>query len=216
MFNFCYLHALQNIFAELMRFESRSFYKVSTLLGFHFGIHKNDLFVSNKLSKYSIVRCLFHENNLGMCLHNVYDTWTLQDWWNSTGAKSFHRTWNVLVYDWTQNYVYKDIRKCLFGWRFGAKVVVMFLSAALHEFVIITIVKSFVPIFFLLFFITVFLLDIPEPPKQLIWNMVILYLWGLSCSVFAFLYTMEYYAVNADGEIATGINHLTPKCFSCM
>lgn len=123
----------------------------------------------------------------------------------------------MLVYDWVQSYIYKDVKDYfLRGWKFGAQVVVLFFSSALHELVLICATKSFTPVFFTLFFTTAFLLDLKEP-KHFIGHLVFLYVFGLACGMFCCLYTMEFFAAfNITlGKLST-FNYIIPRCLSCL
>lgn len=102
------------------------------------------------------------------------------------------------------------------GWKFGAQVVVLFLSSALHELVLICVTKSFTPVFFTLFFTTVFLLDVREP-KHFAGHVIFLYVFGLACGVFCCVYTMEFYATfNVNTHKLSSVNYIIPRCLSCL
>ncbi|CAG0918172.1 unnamed protein product, partial [Notodromas monacha] len=63
------------------------------------------------------------------------------DWWNSTSYTRYYRKWNIVVHDWLYEYIYRDVYALRLnpfnlGRRFVPTVVVFFVSALFHEYIL--------------------------------------------------------------------------------
>lgn len=127
---------------------------------------------------------------------NTYYPILFQDWWTSTTYSRFHRTWNVLVYDFMYTYIYKDVYEHIIpNNKFAAKATVFLTSAIFHEVIVICAFKLFAPIMFVMFFGVSFLLfsRIDKDSSNLKMHLIQLFRHYLGvCIVFCF-YAMEFH-----------------------
>lgn len=68
------------------------------------------------------------------------------DWWNSTTYADYYRSWNLVVHDWLFNYVYRDAYKAFNYNKKRAMLVVFFLSALVHEYILALSYRFFFPV----------------------------------------------------------------------
>mmetsp|Transcript_17866 Transcript_17866/g.17593 ORF Transcript_17866/g.17593 Transcript_17866/m.17593 type:complete len:251 (+) Transcript_17866:716-1468(+) len=61
------------------------------------------------------------------------------DWWNVSNYGAYYRKWNIIVHEWLYYYVYNDSVRLSKGKMssFGAKFWVFFISAVIHEVIIV-------------------------------------------------------------------------------
>lgn len=60
-----------------------------------------------------------------------------RDWWNAASFGEYYRNWNVVVYDYLYEYVYRDVYiRCGKGGRVLASCAVFALSGLVHEYII--------------------------------------------------------------------------------
>ena len=75
------------------------------------------------------------------------------DWWNVSNYGAYYRKWNIIVHEWLHCYVYNDTVRFSLGkiGSGGAKFMVFFISAVVHEIIISCVVKFFFPILLFMF-----------------------------------------------------------------
>ncbi|PSN34160.1 Sterol O-acyltransferase 1 [Blattella germanica] len=77
-----------------------------------------------------------------------------KDWWTASSHASYYRLWNIVVHDWLYTYIYKDICENI-GLKPGKKwlgmLVVFFVSAVFHEYIVAFTFRFFYPMLFLAF-----------------------------------------------------------------
>nr|CAD7203961.1 unnamed protein product [Timema douglasi] len=75
-----------------------------------------------------------------------------KDWWNATSYAAYYRTWNVVVHDWLYTYVYKDFCEVFQPkTHFVPTMLVFFVSAVVHEFILAFTFRFFYPMLLLAF-----------------------------------------------------------------
>ncbi|EEC09383.1 sterol O-acyltransferase, putative [Ixodes scapularis] len=73
------------------------------------------------------------------------------DWWNSTTYGDFYRSWNLVVHDWLFNYVYRDAYRAFNRNKKYSMLVVFFLSAVVHEYILAVTYRFFFPVILVVF-----------------------------------------------------------------
>lgn len=75
------------------------------------------------------------------------------DWWNVSNYGAYYRKWNIIVHEWLYYYVYNDSVRFTLGKisSSGSKFLVFFISAIVHELIVISALKFFFPILLILF-----------------------------------------------------------------
>lgn len=139
-----------------------------------------------------------------------------KDWWNSTTFSNWYRTWNVVVHDWLYIYLYRDLQ------RFGpqrprqmATAVVFWVSAFVHEYVLILVLRFVYPVLFVFFAFAgypfIYLKGSGRGWNVFIW--VLLFTgWGeMMC-----LYSMEWYArKNCQPVFGSWVDFFVPHSWFC-
>eukprot|EP00736_Rhodelphis_marinus_P006065 Rmarinus@m.21138 len=79
-----------------------------------------------------------------------------EDWWNSSGFSEYYRKWNLIVHEWLWQYVYQAARFTPAGDRrtlstTSLKMIVFFVSALVHEYIIAVVLQCVYPILAVLF-----------------------------------------------------------------
>ncbi|KAG8452695.1 hypothetical protein GDO86_004471 [Hymenochirus boettgeri] len=120
-----------------------------------------------------------------------------KDWWNSTSFSNYYRTWNVVVHDWLYHYLYQDLLwLCRQRFRTGVMLTVFFVSASVHEYVLILSLGYFYPVMFCLFAIFGVLFNIMINDKRTspIWNVMVWTFLFIGQGIQLCLYFQEWYA----------------------
>jgi sterol O-acyltransferase len=76
------------------------------------------------------------------------------DWWNSVEFGTYYRKWNIIVHDWLYYYIYLDFSRFIMsGKKSGkyAKILTFFISAIMHELILIEASGFFYPVLFVMF-----------------------------------------------------------------
>ncbi|TPP60803.1 Sterol O-acyltransferase [Fasciola gigantica] len=139
-----------------------------------------------------------------------------KDWWNSTAFSTWYRTWNVVVHDWLYIYLYRDVQRFApHRSRQVATAVVFCLSALVHEYVLILVLRFAYPVLFVFFacagYPFIYLKGSGRGWNVLIW--VLLFIgWGqMMC-----LYSMEWYArKNCQPVFGTWVDFFVPHSWFC-
>lgn len=108
------------------------------------------------------------------------------------------------------NYVFIDLRKVIKS-PLVARLIVFFISSVLHELVLSFMVRSFLPVFGIMFFVSGFLF---YDTNDKYGHYMVLYTIQMSMGVCVFLYTLEYYAI-AYCPKSTSEFRLLPTIFRC-
>lgn len=130
----------------------------------------------------------------------------LQDWWCSTSLSQYLKTWNILVYSWLFTYIYKDIYENVWRNKTVAKVMVVLLSAVMHEIMLACSMRMFFPFLFFVFFTSGMLttwLQVEEGDVSHIVSMF-LFFWGsgLILSAYAIEYCARYYLPASGNDVS--------------
>lgn len=76
----------------------------------------------------------------------------MQDWWNSTSYRMYHRTWNLVVQDWLYTYIYKDMYEIVVPRNKSLATLTVFLvSAICHEYLFTFGFRFFYPVMLVVF-----------------------------------------------------------------
>lgn len=104
---------------------------------------------------------------------------------------NYHRLWNIIVQDWLYFYVYKDFYDYLVPKsRMTARIMVILISSAFHEYVLIVCLGLFFPFNFFSFFCsTMVMMHLTTKPG----NLYYLFNTGHGFSAQIVMYTIAYY-----------------------
>jgi sterol O-acyltransferase len=160
----------------------------------------------------------FHHNipNLVAELTTFGDRFFYDDWWTCTDYYGWFQKWNTSVKDWLNCYIFKDCRDYIFiGNLVMAKFTVFVFSGVLHEWIMSSLFRTFVPICFLKLIFVAFPVCLLSLPKTAVLNVMFLFSVSFGVSVFCTTYSSEYFAnINAPLENYTFTNYLIPRFFS--
>ncbi|XP_030751346.1 sterol O-acyltransferase 1 isoform X2 [Sitophilus oryzae] len=141
-----------------------------------------------------------------------------KDWWTSTNYSVYFRTWNIVVSDWLYTYIYKDCYEILMpGNKTFAKVLVFFISAVVHEWVLTYMFGFFFPALFLVFLFTGSCLTFLRTPNHSFVNIMFWYIMALGSGWLVSLYSMEFYVRQnvPTAENSTLKDFIVPRLFTC-
>nr|CAH8873556.1 unnamed protein product [Trichobilharzia regenti] len=139
-----------------------------------------------------------------------------KDWWNATTFSVWYRTWNVIVHDWLYTYVYRDIQ-ILLGNRSRtlAATIVFWLSAAVHEYILMVSLRYCLPVLFLFFVVGGYVLFFVQGSGRS-WNVAIWISLFTGWGQMICLYSMEWYArKNCPPVLDTWLNFFMPHIIFC-
>ncbi|KAL3268271.1 hypothetical protein HHI36_007395 [Cryptolaemus montrouzieri] len=118
-----------------------------------------------------------------------------KDWWTSTDFTTWYRTWNVVVHDWLYTYIYKDCYEILFPKNKNiAKVTTFFISAIVHEWILMHMFGFLFPVLFFLFFILSIQFTHLRAPKNSILNILFWMSLSFGPGIMISGYTLEFFA----------------------
>ncbi|CAH8638194.1 unnamed protein product [Heterobilharzia americana] len=139
-----------------------------------------------------------------------------KDWWNATTFSVWYRTWNVIVHDWLYTYVYRDIQILLGNQsRTLAATVVFWLSAAVHEYILMICLRYCLPVLFLFFVVGGYVLFFIQGSGRS-WNVAIWIALFVGWGQMICLYSMEWYArKNCPPVLDNWLNFFTPHIIFC-
>nr|CAD7413302.1 unnamed protein product [Timema poppensis] len=156
------------------------------------------------------------------------------DWWNATSYAAYYRTWNVVVHDWLYTYVYKDFCEVFQPkTHFVPTMLVFFVSAVVHEFILAFTFRFFYPMLLLAF--GGFGASLVFLPRDVAGSGNII-MWLLLCignGILTSAYSMEWYArtncqqtlhgvvrqnqlPTDSGKILMSQSHLSPLLLLCI
>lgn len=142
-----------------------------------------------------------------------------RDWWTAKNYDTYYRNWNIIVHDWLHEYVYKDFYNYIFkGSKLASSLMVFFISALFHEYMIGFALQVRFPVMFA-FFETfgVSMIFVTRRLSKDVGNTAVW--WSLifgNCWMIC-LYSMEYFASkNCPKEsYDSWRNLLVPHLWSC-
>ncbi|XP_057293028.1 sterol O-acyltransferase 1-like [Hydractinia symbiolongicarpus] len=141
-----------------------------------------------------------------------------RDWWNSNSFSSYYRMWNVVVHDWLYAYIYKDFNY-LFGRRGRgfAAILVFFISACFHEYILAVAFRFFYPALLFMFGGVGLVFFFVRPKKgsnNPLWN---IYLWvslTMGSGILMTMYSVEWYASqNCTRDFNSWLDFIIPYSF---
>ncbi|KAJ8945793.1 hypothetical protein NQ318_003059 [Aromia moschata] len=133
-------------------------------------------------------------------------------WWTCTSHRDYFRIWNIIVYDWSYHYIYKDICYVVKN-KNAAMLLILTLSATAHEWILLHMFGFFVPALFVAFFFGSICIAFLELPKKNIVNVLFWYELILGCGCLVSVYALEYFARrNTPPE---GLDYLLPRFATC-
>ncbi|KAM4700879.1 sterol O-acyltransferase 2 [Discoglossus pictus] len=142
-----------------------------------------------------------------------------KDWWNSTSFSKYYRTWNVVVHDWLYRYIYQDLLwLCKQRFRAGVTLAVFFISASVHEYVLIVALGFFYPVLFCQFAILGVLFNFIMNDKRTnpMWNVMFWTFLSIGQGIQLCLYLHEWYAqIHCPLTENTFWGMVTPRSWSC-
>ncbi|CAH8572355.1 unnamed protein product [Schistosoma turkestanicum] len=139
-----------------------------------------------------------------------------KDWWNATTFSVWYRTWNVIVHDWLYTYIYRDIQ-FLIGKhsRTLAATAVFWLSAGVHEYILMMSLRYCLPVLFLFFSVGGYVLFFVQGSGRG-WNVAIWILLFVGWGQMICLYSMEWYARKNCPPVLNGyLNFFMPHIILC-
>uniref|UniRef100_A0A183BF36 MBOAT_2 domain-containing protein n=1 Tax=Echinostoma caproni TaxID=27848 RepID=A0A183BF36_9TREM len=139
-----------------------------------------------------------------------------KDWWNSTTFSTWYRTWNVVVHDWLYIYLYRDLQRFApHRSRQLAAAVVFWLSAAVHEYVLILVLRFVYPVLFVFFAFAGYPFIYVKGSCRG-WNVFIWVLLFIGWGQMMCLYSMEWYArKNCQPVFGSWIDVFVPHSWFC-
>ncbi|KAJ3656577.1 hypothetical protein Zmor_015646 [Zophobas morio] len=141
-----------------------------------------------------------------------------KEWWNSKSLGEFHRTWNMLVQDWLYTYVYKDVYEVVVPKnKKAANFVVLFLSAVVHEWLVINVFRFFLPVNLIIFLITGAVFAAMGILSAQWGNLLFLFGMAIGLSIEANLFALESYAHDNCplNETVTPMGFYIPRFIAC-
>ncbi|KAF5291125.1 hypothetical protein FQA39_LY14367 [Lamprigera yunnana] len=140
-----------------------------------------------------------------------------KDWWTSTSFGRYYRTWNVVVHDWLYTYVYKDMCEIVMPKnKFLPKVMVFFISAVFHEYILGFGFKFFLPVLFILFFGLGVGMYFLKPSNKSLGNAYVWYSLAVGTGICVSAYAMEvFFRFNCPIEEKTFITYFIPRFLTC-
>ncbi|KAK4475771.1 hypothetical protein MN116_001030 [Schistosoma mekongi] len=139
-----------------------------------------------------------------------------KDWWNATTFSVWYRTWNVIVHDWLYTYIYRDIQSLIGKQsRTIAATVVFWLSAGVHEYILMMSLRYCLPVLFLFFSIGGYVLFFVQGSGRG-WNVAIWISLFVGWGQMICLYSMEWYARKHCPPVLDGyLNFFMPHIILC-
>ncbi|XP_044264898.1 sterol O-acyltransferase 1-like [Tribolium madens] len=140
-----------------------------------------------------------------------------KEWWTSRSLSEYYRTWNVIVHDWLFIHIYKDVYEIVVPRnKMAAKLAVFLISALVHEWILTHVLKLFLPIQFIEFFIAGAVLALFNILDLSVGNLFVWYLMVFGSGMQVNLYTLEFFArANCPLETNTTIDFLKPRFITC-
>lgn len=139
-----------------------------------------------------------------------------QDWWNSTDYSRYYRVWNLVVYGYLHEYIYKDFIKHITP---GNKVIsacaTVLISAIVHEYILAFTMGFFLPVLFVHFGICSLPLSFIRLKYQTFTNCFFVWSIIFGTGIEVAVYSMEYFArINCPAEVSWQ-EYLVPRMLTC-
>lgn len=113
--------------------------------------HLFTLWIVGVFNYYCFFYTLFHLwHNITGELLRFADRHYYEAFWNARSLKQFYRQWNLIVQDWVYHYAYKPINQWTNN-RWITTIMVTFVSAVAHEYIIAISLRFCFPLIFLCF-----------------------------------------------------------------
>ncbi|KAK9892850.1 hypothetical protein WA026_022533 [Henosepilachna vigintioctopunctata] len=158
------LHQVQNLFAEILRFADRMFYR---------------------------------------------------EWWTACDFTSFYKMWNVIIHDFLFIYVYRDCCE-IFNSKIFSKYFTFFISALVHEWIMINTLGFFFPIMFCCFFLAGTLLSFVKVSQNYRLNILMWLSIAYGTSILISGYTLEVMArSNGVQPLFEKFDFYIPRSLTC-
>ncbi|XP_063913717.1 sterol O-acyltransferase 1-like [Zophobas morio] len=141
-----------------------------------------------------------------------------KEWWHSKSLAEFHRTWNILVQDWLYTYIYKEFYELIIPKnKKAAGFVVFFVSAVVHEWLMINVFRFFLPINFILFLTISAVLTAVDISYGKWGNFLVLYGITIGLGIEANLFALETFAHDNCplNENITSMEFYIPRFIRC-
>ncbi|KAF2905172.1 hypothetical protein ILUMI_00999 [Ignelater luminosus] len=140
-----------------------------------------------------------------------------KDWWTSSTYDRFYRTWNVVVHDWLYTYVYKDFYEIVTPKnKVVSKLMVFFLSAIFHDYILGFAFGFYLPILFINFFGFGVAFNFFKIKSDMFGNILFWYFTGIGMSINSTFYSIEFYSrFNCPIENVTIGSYFIPRFISC-
>uniref|UniRef100_A0A1E1XQY3 O-acyltransferase n=1 Tax=Amblyomma sculptum TaxID=1581419 RepID=A0A1E1XQY3_AMBSC len=138
------------------------------------------------------------------------------DWWNSTTYADYYRSWNLVVHDWLFNYVYRDAYKAFNYNKKRAMLVVFFLSALVHEYILALSYRFFFPVVLVIYgTLGVGLMFATKKKTARFWNVFLWITLIAGWGIILIFYTVEFYSrLNCPTTKSAVADFFIPRSFS--
>uniref|UniRef100_A0A1E1X7N8 O-acyltransferase n=1 Tax=Amblyomma aureolatum TaxID=187763 RepID=A0A1E1X7N8_9ACAR len=138
------------------------------------------------------------------------------DWWNSTTYADYYRAWNLVVHDWLFNYVYRDAYKVFNYNKKRAMLVVFFLSALVHEYILALSYRFFFPVVLVIYgTLGVGLMFATKKKTARFWNVFLWITLIAGWGMILIFYTVEFYSrINCPTTKSAVADFFFPRSFS--
>ncbi|PNF16494.1 Sterol O-acyltransferase 1 [Cryptotermes secundus] len=162
--------------------------------------------------------CLLHSwMNAFAELLRFADRMFYKDWWTASSHAAYYRLWNIVVHDWLYTYIYKDFSEIVLpGKRLVPTLVVFFVSAVFHEYILALTLRFFYPMLLVAFLgvgVCLLLLTKDIMPCG---NILILLTVSAGTGVLSCLYGFEWYArVNCPPVLDPVFDFFLPRSWTC-
>ncbi|GJQ87545.1 hypothetical protein Trydic_g4817 [Trypoxylus dichotomus] len=137
---------------------------------------------------------LLHSYYNGMAeLTKFADRQFYSDWWTSNDFGEFYRKWHSATQDWLYVYIYKDVKDHITpNSNVLPKLAVIFVSAVIHEYIILVILEQMFPMMFLFMIVSTtpsMFCKVKDPRFNILFHLN----YGIAMNLLVHFYLMEHY-----------------------
>lgn len=140
-----------------------------------------------------------------------------QDWWCTFHINQYFSTWNIIVHKWLFIYVYKDFYENIYQNKEVARMVVLLISAIVHEIIITCSTRMFFPCLFVMFFTSGVvgsrLTTKNVNMSHIIWKSLFCWGSGFLMSAYYVEYSIRHHTLIVNRDL---IDHITPRTLSLL